>query len=118
MMDLPIAASAFLGGLTPANNVGTMPFAAPPGQQTGVVKAWWEERGFGFIVSDAGGQDVFVHRSGLLDGQMLAQGSRVSFQTQFDAQKGKVIASQLTGAIAGHVPGDSAILGAPTPAAP
>lgn len=51
--------------------------------ETGIVK-FFNERGFGFIVPDLGGKDVFVHasavrRAGLRD---LREGDRVRFDTE------------------------------------
>lgn len=58
--------------------------------QTGKVKFFNAEKGFGFIVPDDGSKDVFVHvsavqRSGLAN---LAEGQRVSFDSEPD-KKGK-----------------------------
>merc|ERR1719183_1821890 len=44
---------------------------AGPGSGWGTVKAWIEARGMGFITPSDGGQDLFVHRSMLMDGQSL-----------------------------------------------
>lgn len=59
-------------------------------RQTGTVKFYNEEKGFGFIKPDGGGADVFVHvsaieRSGL---GPLTQGARISFETEPD-KRGK-----------------------------
>jgi cold shock CspA family protein len=46
----------------------------------GVVKAWMEDRGFGFITEDGGG-DVFVHAKSLPSGiKQLKPGARVMFE--------------------------------------
>jgi CspA family cold shock protein len=47
----------------------------------GKITTWNLERGFGFIKSDGGGADVFVHCSGLSDRSRdhLPVGIRVSF---------------------------------------
>jgi cold shock protein len=58
--------------------------------QSGTVKFFNFDKGFGFIKPDAGGPDVFVHVSALqssgLDG--LNEGQRVSFEVEPD-KKGK-----------------------------
>jgi CspA family cold shock protein len=58
------------------------PAAAPsssarPGE--GVVAKYDAERGFGFITPDAGGDDLFVHRSVLVGAEELEKGERVRF---------------------------------------
>ncbi|MCC4242900.1 cold-shock protein [Stappia indica] len=55
-------------------------------RQTGVVKFFKSDKGFGFIMPDNGDADVFVHisaveRSGLTS---LDSGQRVSFETEPD----------------------------------
>jgi CspA family cold shock protein len=61
-----------------------------PMAQTGTVKFFNGERGYGFIKPDDGGRDVFVHvtaveRAGL---KSLAEGQRISFDVEPD-KKGK-----------------------------
>jgi CspA family cold shock protein len=65
--------------------------------QTGTVKWFNSQKGFGFIQPDDGGSDVFVHisaveRAGL--GQ-LVEGQKVSFEVERDRRSGKNAASQL-----------------------
>mmetsp|Transcript_58474 Transcript_58474/g.163048 ORF Transcript_58474/g.163048 Transcript_58474/m.163048 type:complete len:434 (-) Transcript_58474:137-1438(-) len=67
-------------------------------RSAGVVKVWLEEKGFGFISPESGGQDVFVHRSQLTDGQMLQVGSRVSYESVYEPLKGKTTARNVMGA--------------------
>lgn len=59
-------------------------------RQTGTVKFYNGQKGYGFITPDDGGKDVFVHvtaveQSGLHN---LSEGSRISFDTEPD-KRGK-----------------------------
>lgn len=49
----------------------------------GIVKFFNVEKGFGFITPAEGGEDVFVHKSGLK--QRINEGDRVNY----DVEKGK-----------------------------
>lgn len=64
---------------------------------TGTVKAWIDERGMGFIKPDGGGEDIFVHRSDLVDAERLVVGSVVTFESAWDPVKGKRIAKKCSG---------------------
>jgi len=56
---------------------------------TGTVKFFNDDKGFGFITPDNGGQDVFVHVSALQRGGSLRQGDKVSFEVGQDGKTGK-----------------------------
>ena len=63
---------------------------------TGAVKFFNAQKGYGFIASDEGGPDVFVHitaleRAGLTG---LNEGQHVSFQTEI-GKNGKTAATNL-----------------------
>ncbi|HKT53855.1 MAG TPA: cold-shock protein [Caulobacteraceae bacterium] len=65
--------------------------------QSGTVKWFNGQKGFGFIQPDSGGADVFVHISAVeragLSG--LNEGQKVSFEIERDARSGKSSAGQL-----------------------
>lgn len=59
-------------------------------RQTGTVKFFNEIKGYGFIVPDTGGNDIFVHISAVQKSGLssLDNGIRVSFSTEAD-KRGK-----------------------------
>jgi CspA family cold shock protein len=65
--------------------------------EKGTVKFFNEQKGFGFIAPDNGGNDVFVHvtaleRAGL---RSLSQGQKVSFDTEQDRRSGKTAVANI-----------------------
>jgi len=63
----------------------------------GTVKFFNAQKGFGFIVQDGGGPDVFVHVSALERAGMsgLAEGQKLSFDIEADRRSGKSSAANL-----------------------
>jgi len=64
---------------------------------TGTVKFFNSQKGFGFIVQDNGGPDVFVHISAVERAGMsnLNEGQKLSFDVQNDSRSGKAAAATL-----------------------
>jgi CspA family cold shock protein len=54
--------------------------------ETGTVKFFNQDKGFGFITPDNGGKDLFVHISGVNGGQ-INDGDNVQFEIG-ESQKG------------------------------
>lgn len=54
--------------------------------QTGTVKFFNTEKGFGFITPDDGGKDIFVHISAVQASGMesLAENQKINFETEPD----------------------------------
>jgi cold shock protein len=67
---------------------------------TGTVKFYNDQKGFGFIQPDNGGKDVFVHATALERAGMrgLAEGQKVSFDTAEDRRTGKIAVSNIQSA--------------------
>ena len=65
--------------------------------QTGTVKWFNTEKGFGFIQPDQGGADVFVHVSAVERAGIgsLREGQKLSFEVERDQRSGKSAAGQL-----------------------
>jgi CspA family cold shock protein len=64
---------------------------------TGTVKFFNSQKGFGFIVQDGGGPDVFVHISAVERAGMsnLNEGQKLSFDIEADRKNGKSAAANL-----------------------
>lgn len=62
---------------------------------TGTVKWFNNKKGFGFIIPDAGGQDVFVHISAVQKAGMrtLDEGAKISYELM--SEIGKTVAGEL-----------------------
>ena len=70
--------------------------------QTGIVKWFNSQKGFGFIQPEDGSKDVFVHisaveRAGLYS---LNEGQKVSFEVTRDSKTGRTSAEKLQDAAA------------------
>ena len=68
--------------------------------QTGTVKFYNAQKGFGFIQPDNGGKDVFVHATALERAGLrgLAEGQKVSFDTAEDRRTGKTAVNNISAA--------------------
>lgn len=64
---------------------------------TGTVKFYNAQKGYGFIAPSNGGKDVFVHVSALERAGMsgLAEGQKVSFDTEQDRRSGKIAVANI-----------------------
>jgi CspA family cold shock protein len=64
---------------------------------TGTVKFYNSQKGFGFIQPDGGGKDVFVHATALERAGLhsLNDGQKVSFDTREDSRTGKIAVDKI-----------------------
>jgi CspA family cold shock protein len=64
---------------------------------TGIVKFYNDQRGFGFIQPDNGSKDVFVHATALERAGLrgLVEGQKVAFDTQEDRRTGKIAVNNI-----------------------
>jgi CspA family cold shock protein len=58
----------------------------------GTVKFFRDEGGFGFIVPDAPGPEMFFHRTSLVDRDTAREGQRVAFDIGTSHRSGKPLA--------------------------
>lgn len=60
--------------------------------ESGTVKFYNDQKGYGFIQPDNGGKDVFVHATALERAGIrgLREGQKVKFDTQEDRRTGKI----------------------------
>ena len=63
---------------------------------TGSVKRWNDEKGFGFIGADDGGEDIFVHIKQCEGRDYLEEGMQVEYEVTWDERKGKSSAGWCT----------------------
>ncbi|CAK0872595.1 unnamed protein product, partial [Prorocentrum cordatum] len=65
------------------------------GMPKGTIKKFFEDKGFGFITPEDGGEDVFVHRkvNGADRTAYLEEGDAVEYELEWDDRKGKYCAS-------------------------
>mmetsp|Transcript_62394 Transcript_62394/g.120209 ORF Transcript_62394/g.120209 Transcript_62394/m.120209 type:complete len:129 (+) Transcript_62394:87-473(+) len=68
-----------------------------PKIKTGTALRWNDDRGFGFIEPDDGGNNIFVHRRALGEGRdhRLEEGDRVEYEECYDDRKGKTNAENV-----------------------
>jgi cold shock protein len=65
--------------------------------QSGIVKWFNGQKGFGFIQPDDGGSDVFVHISAVESAGMasLHEGQKLNFEVERNQRSGKLAAAML-----------------------
>ena len=61
----------------------------------GTVTHYNDDRGFGFIVPDGGGADIFVHARDLVNADALLKDQRVEFEIVNDDRRNKPRADQV-----------------------
>ena len=68
--------------------------------ETGTVKWFNDQKGYGFIQPDNGGKDVFVHATALERAGMrgLREGQKISYELQTDQRTGRASAVNLQNA--------------------
>ena len=66
--------------------------------ETGTVKFYNDQKGYGFIAPDNGGKGVFVHATALTRAGLtgLSEGQKVSFDTAEDRRTGKTAVDNIS----------------------
>jgi len=68
---------------------------------SGTVKFFNDAKGFGFITPADGSEDLFVHATGITDGNSLSEGDQVYYSSEYDDRKGKYRAGNVSGGSGG-----------------
>lgn len=66
--------------------------------QTGIVKIWNSQKGFGFIICDKDEEDIFVNANDLhisVPGKKLREGQKVKFDVRSDLKGDRAVNVQL-----------------------
>jgi CspA family cold shock protein len=65
--------------------------------ESGTVKFYNDQKGFGFIAPDNGGTDAFVHATALERAGIsgLSEGDKVTFDTEKDQRTGKTAVANI-----------------------
>jgi CspA family cold shock protein len=65
--------------------------------ESGTVKFYNDQKGYGFIAPDNGEKDVFVHATALERAGIhgLSEGQKVSFDTEVDQRSGKTAVANI-----------------------
>jgi len=101
MVSFDVSESELKPGQLQASNVSggtSVPkTAGPPGAQSGAVKRFDLEKGFGFITGPDG-TDVFLHRNAMVDGSIPQEGDYVTYDVDASKSKpGQFVASNVQG---------------------
>eukprot|EP00438_Fugacium_kawagutii_P010767 Skav218283 [mRNA] locus=scaffold2035:589603:594139:- [translate_table: standard] len=87
--QLPDPAEFQHSGYPPPTSVAAAPSRRAM-SKFGSVKTWNDDKGFGFIGPEDGGEDLFCHTSALRGCKGLGKGDKVRFDAEFDDRKGKM----------------------------
>jgi CspA family cold shock protein len=74
---------------------------AADGRDKGTVKWYNNEKGYGFISHNGGGDDLFLHATSVTDDKTPQPGDEVLFESEFDDRKQKWRAANVTGGTGG-----------------
>ena len=66
---------------------GTRFFGHPPKMPAGLVRCWFYDKCYGFVIPDQHDVDVFVHRHGLENAKTLSTGDTVTFSYAYNGVK-------------------------------